>query len=203
MKNQNLWRVILLGWRCIFADLLYLTSDKDDKELIDADLERYARWDSWQYGSANSRYMRLHMLLIYEYPFRNIFYYRTKNNLLRKLSKLVLRPLPTVEIGGGKIGPGFMIHHHSCVVFPEKAGRNFRVGPGAVIGQNGGRYPVFGDDVYVAGNASVIGNVHIGNRVIIGAGAVVTHDIPDDSVYGGNPAKFICSMDERLRREIE
>ena len=33
--------------------------------------------------------------------------------------------------------------------------------------------------------------VRIGNRVIIGAGAVVTRDIPDDSVAVGNPARVI------------
>ena len=33
--------------------------------------------------------------------------------------------------------------------------------------------------------------VTIGNRVIVGAGSVVTHDIPDDVVVAGNPAKVI------------
>lgn len=35
----------------------------------------------------------------------------------------------------------------------------------------------------------------IGNRVIVGAGSVVTHDIPDDVVVAGNPAKVIKTLD--------
>ena len=37
----------------------------------------------------------------------------------------------------------------------------------------------------------VIGSVRIGNNVTIGANAVVTHDIPDNAVVGGVPAKII------------
>ena len=38
---------------------------------------------------------------------------------------------------------------------------------------------------------TVCPGVTIGNRVIVGAGSVVTHDIPDDVVVAGNPAKII------------
>lgn len=37
-------------------------------------------------------------------------------------------------------------------------------------------------------------NVPIGNRCIIGAGSVVTKDIPDDSIAVGNPAKVIKNL---------
>ncbi|MFT0295991.1 hypothetical protein [Bacteroides faecis] len=42
--------------------------------------------------------------------------------------------------------------------------------------------------------AKLIGNITIGNNVIIGAGAVVVKDVPDNAVVGGVPAK-ILSMD--------
>ena len=38
----------------------------------------------------------------------------------------------------------------------------------------------------------------IGNKVIIGAGSIVTKDIPDNSVYAGNTARYICSYDEYM-----
>ena len=41
------------------------------------------------------------------------------------------------------------------------------------------------------GGVIVCPGVTIGNRVIVGAGSVVTHDIPDDVVVAGNPAKII------------
>ncbi|WP_234032578.1 hypothetical protein [Companilactobacillus bobalius] len=40
----------------------------------------------------------------------------------------------------------------------------------------------------------MIGGVHIGNNVIVGAGAVVVSDIPDNCVVGGVPAKVIKKL---------
>ena len=48
-----------------------------------------------------------------------------------------------------------------------------------------------GDDCWLGGGVIVCPGVTIGNRVIVGAGSVVTHDIPDDVVVAGNPAKII------------
>ena len=48
-----------------------------------------------------------------------------------------------------------------------------------------------GDDCWLGGGVIVCPGVTIGNRVIVGAGSVVTHDIPDDVVVAGNPAKVI------------
>lgn len=51
-----------------------------------------------------------------------------------------------------------------------------------------------GNDVWIGGNVTVIGGVHIGNNVVIAAGAVVTRDIPDNCVAGGVPAKVIKAL---------
>lgn len=48
-----------------------------------------------------------------------------------------------------------------------------------------------GNDVWIGHNAIIVGNVSIGNGVIIAAGAVVTKDIPAYSVVAGVPAKII------------
>lgn len=48
-----------------------------------------------------------------------------------------------------------------------------------------------GNDVWIGMNTLILPGVHIGNGVIIGAGAVVTKDIPDYVVVGGVPAKII------------
>ncbi|WP_240053851.1 DapH/DapD/GlmU-related protein [Bacteroides uniformis] len=50
---------------------------------------------------------------------------------------------------------------------------------------------VVGDNCYFGVGVKVIGSVRIGNNVTIGANAVVTHDIPDNAVVGGVPAKII------------
>lgn len=48
-----------------------------------------------------------------------------------------------------------------------------------------------GDDCWLGGNVTVLPGVTIGNRCIIGAGSVVTKNIPNDCVAAGNPAKVI------------
>lgn len=46
-----------------------------------------------------------------------------------------------------------------------------------------------GNNVWLACNVTVLGGVHIGNNVVIGAGSVVTKDIPDDYLAYGNPCR--------------
>lgn len=48
-----------------------------------------------------------------------------------------------------------------------------------------------GNDVWIGGNVTILPGVSIGNNVVVGAGAVVTKDIPDNCVVGGVPAKKI------------
>ncbi|MEF9932408.1 MAG: DapH/DapD/GlmU-related protein, partial [Bacteroidales bacterium] len=47
------------------------------------------------------------------------------------------------------------------------------------------------DDGWIGGNCCINQGIHIGTHVIIGAGSVVTKDIPSYSVAVGNPAKII------------
>lgn len=53
-----------------------------------------------------------------------------------------------------------------------------------------------GDECYIGNNVILLPGVTIGNRCIIGAGAIVTHNIPDNSVAVGVPAKVIKTTDE-------
>lgn len=55
---------------------------------------------------------------------------------------------------------------------------------------------VIGDNVHIGVNSIIMPGVTIGNNVVIGCGAVVTRDIPDNSVAVGVPAKVIETIDE-------
>jgi len=57
-----------------------------------------------------------------------------------------------------------------------------------------------GNDVYLGVRTLVMPGVRIGNRVIIGAGSIVTRDIPDNSVAVGVPARVIKSVDDYLEQ---
>lgn len=58
-------------------------------------------------------------------------------------------------------------------------------------GANGS--PIIGHNVVIYPGAKILGNVKVGNNVVIGANAVVTKDIPDNSVAVGIPAKVISN----------
>lgn len=72
---------------------------------------------------------------------------------------------------------------------------------GLVRDEQGRRYQryapiMIGNDVFIGVNSIVLPGVTIGSRVVVGAGSVVTQDIPDNSVVAGNPARRIRSFDE-------
>ena len=52
-----------------------------------------------------------------------------------------------------------------------------------------------GSDVWVGGGAIICPGVHIGSRSVIGAGSVVTNDIPEDVFAAGNPCRLIRRLD--------
>lgn len=53
-----------------------------------------------------------------------------------------------------------------------------------------------GDDCWIGGNAVICPGVTIGKGCVIGAGSVVTKDIPDNSLAVGNPAKVIRKLNQ-------
>jgi acetyltransferase-like isoleucine patch superfamily enzyme len=57
---------------------------------------------------------------------------------------------------------------------------------------------IIGDDVWLGFGVIVLDGVHIGNGAIVGAGSVVTKDIPEESIAVGNPACII-----RTRSDLE
>ena len=190
MRTGKITRI----FRCCLADVLYARSSDALKRTINKDVYRYLKW--YPSMANQSTIERLNWCLYHSQEFRNVFYYRQKRGgFLKWLSTKFLPPLATVEIGPGEIDEGFFISHHHAIVFPQQAGKNLRIGPGVVIGRKGDKYPTIGDNVYICANSVVIGGVHIGDNVIIGAGSVVTKDIPSDSVYAGNPARFIKTLD--------
>ena len=96
-----------------------------------------------------------------------------------------------------EIGEGFYIGHSGRVIIHPEArlGKNMNVGTGVTIGyeNRGSRKgaPQFEGKCWVGANAVVVGNVRIGEDVLIAPLSFVNFDVPPHSIVIGNPAKII------------
>jgi len=155
--------------------------------------------------------------LIIVVDFWPVFYYRLieycleNRSVLRRLLRLFLLPLkPIIEGASGariyadsKIGGGLLLHQSSGVVIAPgvEIGEDCTLFSGACIvykaNNQGFASPKLGRNVKLTVGCKVIGNVVIGDNVTVGANAVVTKDVPDNSVVVGIPAQII---DARLPR---
>ena len=97
-----------------------------------------------------------------------------------------------------KIGEGFYIGHSGRVIIHPDAelGKNINIATGVTIGQeNRGKrkgVPKFDGNCWIGTNAVVVGNVRIGEDVLIAPLAYVNFDVPSHSIVIGNPAKIIA-----------
>ena len=100
---------------------------------------------------------------------------------------------PQMQIGRGTVFPHDAL---GCVFHPNvKIGKNCKILHGVTMGGRAGHkgLPIIGYNVVIGTHAQIVGNVRIGNNSIVGAGAIVTHDVPDNVVVVGNPAKILRS----------
>ena len=75
-----------------------------------------------------------------------------------------------------------------------RIGRNFFANTNLVILD--GADVTIGDNVWIGGNCVVMQGETIGDGTVIGAGSVVTHDIPDGVLAAGNPCRVIRKITE-------
>lgn len=88
-------------------------------------------------------------------------------------------------------GIGMVIHSNAII------GERVILGQGITIGRqlDPSGIPKIGNDVYISAGARILGDITIGNNVIVGANSVVIKDVPDNCIVAGIPAKVIRSID--------
>lgn len=96
------------------------------------------------------------------------------------------------------IGYGLYIGHHCGTIVSPHAiiGNNVNLSHFTTIGEVRGKAAVIGDNTYIGPSVCIVGQVNIGKKCTIGAGAVVTHDIPSGSTAAGVPAKVISTKEQ-------
>ncbi len=94
---------------------------------------------------------------------------------------------------GAEFGPRLVFVHSNGIVINSKVrgGMDVKIEHQVTIGAERGLSPVLGDDVFLGAGAKVLGAVHVGSRVRVGANAVVVKDVPDDTTAVGVPARYI------------
>lgn len=92
-----------------------------------------------------------------------------------------------------RVGYGLYIGHGMSIVVNGGTiiGNNVNLSQFLNIGSNHNTPAIIGDEVYVAPQVSIVEDVKIGKYAIIGAGAVVTKDIPEAATAAGAPARVL------------
>lgn len=119
---------------------------------------------------------------------------------IRILYKLIIEFIMSVEIPDKlKIGKNFNIYHGIGIVINANCiiGNNVSIRQNTTLGSkyDGGPCPKIGNNVDIGCNTVIIGDISIGDNVIIGAGSVVTKSFPSNCIIAGNPAKIIKELD--------
>lgn len=154
--------------------------------------------------------------------FNNCTDERERNSLLIRMfnkvgERLIVIPPLTIDTGNVSFGDNCMIN--SDVKFIDMGGitigNNVGISMGTILCSD--NHPcnpltlnewvdikepiVIEDDVWIGANCTILGNVTIGKGAIIGAGSVVTKNVPAGEVWAGNPARFIETVDEYIKKK--
>lgn len=177
-----------------------IKTKSDLKEYIRKDCEKYGVkftfFHPFIYSETYNVYRYLRTLRYLEYYLNNkhgifntlmYFYYWYNHRRLSQKTMMTIAP--------NTLGKGCLIMHPGFrrIVPSTKVGVNCTILPNVLLGKKhpGDCRIEIGDNCYISTNVTILGPVKIGDNVIIGAGAVVVSDIPDNTVVAGVPAKII------------
>ena len=188
---------VILIWLYIPALVVFIFS-RPKRSYVKSDLDRIR-------GRINYK-MPYWLMLIYflhvDRYFRCLFYYRIGPFLSSAISWIRPGDRYFIISKSLKMGKGCRITHpYSTILNAEEIGDNFSCIHLTTIGDSFGKRPFIGNNVSLGANVTIIGGVHIGDNVFVGAGSVVVKDVPSNCVIAGNPAKVIKSYNPYMTNE--
>lgn len=142
------------------------------------------------------------------------------NKLIKAFYKVFMPPKKYARYIGVKVGEKCFIAsdvHFSSEPYLIEIGSNVALTRGVMIHTHGGgrvartKFPdfdVFGrvticDNAYIGSGAQIMPGVTIGKGSLVAAGSIVTKSVPDGVVVAGNPAKYVCTVDEYIERNAK
>lgn len=147
-------------------------------------------------------YRYLKTLRYCEYHYNNNGFFHKMLYLLYKIKLGRLGFRYHIEIPLNTVGYGIRLLHISggggILLNVKKIGNYCGFNSGVLLGQKGrNEKPTLGDCVVFAPGSKAIGEVTIGNNVVVAPNAVVVKDVPDNCIVGGVPAKIIKYNDTK------
>jgi acetyltransferase-like isoleucine patch superfamily enzyme len=127
-------------------------------------------------------------------------------NMFSRVKLMCDKPNSIIRIGNNTRIHGSCIHAHERIEIGKNCliAANCQIidanGHGTNLSQRiksqGNTKPVIiGDNVWIGTGCIILPGTKIGNGAVLSAGSVIKGEIPENSVYGGNPAKFIKKID--------
>lgn len=170
--------------------LVFYPVYKNDKRMqMDADV-----WAKRNHISGSYIVKYAVLLTFGEKAFRNLFIYRLRHHIFaRTVTKIFFHGEKTLFIETEDIGGGLFIQHgFATMIAAKKIGEYCWINQQVTIGYTQKGCPTLGDKVYVTCGAKVLGDIEIGNNVMVAANAAVVKSFPEGfGVLGGVPAKLI------------
>ena len=173
--------------------------------MLKAEYKRIVECDKARYNGVNVTFFRKvkNPALSYTLALRKVQYLKGKR--FRKISLAIAKwklfrwsVKYGYQIGhDAKIGKGLYLGHYGTIVVNGacKIGDNVNIAVGVTLGQeNRGKRkgtPTILNNVFIGANSVVVGNITVGNNVLIAPLTLVNFDVPDNSIVIGNPAKII------------
>lgn len=158
---------------------------REDWHTYQGQISRQGLWVMWVYRFGQWRYTIQTRWLRLPFSF------------LYKVLFVFIQIITGVELPcEAKVGKRFLIEHAGCIVVSGDAcfGNDVIIRQGVTVGlKNTGirGSPTIGNRVDIGAGAKLLGPIHIGDDVAIGANAVVVRDIPENTIAVGIPAKII------------
>ncbi|KAE9612906.1 hypothetical protein Lal_00027703 [Lupinus albus] len=217
----------ILSHDCLEQALAFVTADRLQNPTLlatqlmdifcnvimhDKGIQRSIRLDLQAFKDRDPACLSYCSALLYMKGYHSLQVYRIAHALWhqgRKVLALSLQSRVSEVFGvdihpAAKIGEGILLDHGTGMVIGETAiiGNRVSLMHGVTLGgtgkEIGDRHPKVGDGALIGASATILGNIRIGEGVMIAAGSLVLKEVPPHSVVAGIPAKVLGRLHEHV-----